>query len=174
MNLIWNEIIIHHSDTPDNGAANDWEAIRRFHKSWRLDGKIINQEDGERLMAEGKPVIRPWHDIGYHFGLESVKGKAVVQVGRPLNEVGAHCVGHNETGIGICCVGDFDKEHPSEAIYYDCALLCYKLIIQFPLITVDSIYPHSKFSPKTCPGTMFDIERLTRYVRVFLTERNLS
>jgi N-acetylmuramoyl-L-alanine amidase len=61
--------------------------------------------------------IRNWHlergfkDIGYHFVI--LNGRITpelrlslligsVEVGRPLGEVGAHCLGYDDNSIGIC------------------------------------------------------------------------
>lgn len=163
----WKQIIIHHSDTEDDAALQDWDGIRRFHMSWRFRGETITQALAKELIAEGKQgVLAPWRDIGYHWGIEQVKGKLVCQQGRPLTMIGAHCTGMNSTAIGICCVGDFDKERPSDATYFNCASLCANMIKLFPAITPWDIYPHRKFSPKTCPGLMFDMDRLVKYVKV--------
>jgi hypothetical protein len=162
----WKHIIIHHSDTEDDAARDDWEGIRRFHMSWRLGGDTITEARAKELIAEGKQgVLAPWSQIGYHWGVESVKGKIVFQKGRSLTTVGAHCIGMNSQAIGICCVGDFDKQHPSDAVYYNCAQLCVNMIKMFPEITPWEIFPHNKFASKTCPGLLFDMERLKKYVR---------
>lgn len=56
----------------------------------------------------GVAEIRDWHrergwlDIGYHL---VIRRDGTVELGRPLNAVGAHVYGHNETSIGICLVG---------------------------------------------------------------------
>lgn len=165
MRPAWKSIIIHHSDTEDDAARQDWDGIRKFHMSWRLGGDSITPEEGRRLLAEGKPVIKPWRDIGYHWGIELVKGSIVIQRGRGLDQVGAHCVGMNSQAIGICCVGDFDEDHPSDLVYFNCAQLCANMIKMFPAITPWNIYPHNKFAQKTCPGRMFDMDRLIKYVK---------
>jgi|WetSurMetagenome_2_1015567.scaffolds.fasta_scaffold01426_25 hypothetical protein len=164
-------IIIHHSATPDDDQADDWDAIRKYHMSWRYKDVTITADEGRRLLTEGKNVLRPWRDIGYHWGVESVKGKIVIQKGRGLDTAGAHCIGMNEQSIGICCVGNFDKQHPSDAAYFNCSQLCVNMMEMFPAITPWDIFPHNKFSEKTCPGQLFDMERLKKYVRVTFGEK---
>lgn len=44
----------------------------------------------------------PLKHIGYHY---VIRRSGLVEVGRQLNEVGAHCRGHNTDSIGICLVG---------------------------------------------------------------------
>jgi N-acetylmuramoyl-L-alanine amidase len=134
--------------------------------SWRCNGEIVTVEEAKRLSAAGKVITAPWRDIGYHWGLESVKGKIVVQKGRPMDEVGAHCIGMNSQAIGICCVGNFDMHIPSEATYFNCAQLCATVMKMFPAITIGTIEPHNKYSNKTCPGNLFDMNRLLRQVRL--------
>lgn len=43
-----------------------------------------------------------WKGVGYHF---YVRRDGTVEVGRPLEEVGAHVVNHNKYSIGICYEG---------------------------------------------------------------------
>jgi hypothetical protein len=164
----WQAIIIHHSATIDDDFNSDWEAIRKFHKSWRFNGEIISQSRAQELIELDQEVISPWQDIGYHFGLESIKGKLTIQPGRSIDLIGAHCKGMNDKALGICCIGDFDNERPSDAIYYNCAQLCINLMKQFSAITPATILPHNKFSYKTCPGIFFDMERLKKYIHIYI------
>ena len=56
----------------------------------------------------GARDIDLWHrqrgflKIGYHY---VVKLDGTIQEGRKLNDVGAHCSGHNANSIGVCYVG---------------------------------------------------------------------
>ena len=43
-----------------------------------------------------------WNGIGYHY---VVRRDGSIELGRPIEEVGAHCVGHNSHSIGICYEG---------------------------------------------------------------------
>jgi len=49
---------------------------------------------------------RGWKSCGYHF---VVRRDGSVEVGRRLDEVGAHCAGHNRHSIGICYEGGLDS-----------------------------------------------------------------
>lgn len=65
---------------------------------------------------EGKDIkaadIRRWHlhegytDIGYHYVIDL---DGTIEPGRPLDEIGAHCKGHNKDSVGICYVGGVDR-----------------------------------------------------------------
>lgn len=55
--------------------------------------------------------IKKWHlqrgfsDIGYHYIIDL---NGIVEKGRDISVIGAHCKGHNSDSIGICYVGGLD------------------------------------------------------------------
>lgn len=157
-------IIIHHSASID-GVTRDWDAIRKYHMSYRHQGNIISKERYEELRDAGKLGLEtPWSDVGYHFGIEEVDGKVVVHNGRPVGEIGAHCVGFNSKSIGICFVGNYDKEPPSSDKLFFGVSLCRQLMKQFR-IPRDQVIGHRESYPllkgpvvKTCPGSAFDMD----------------
>ena len=154
----WKEIVIHHSAAPDSRISNDWEAIRRYHTSWRYKDEIITPEKAQDLInSHTLGVIAPWEGIGYHFGLEYENNKLHYRIGRGLDKVGAHTLNHNLLAIGICCVGNYDITPPTEETYTACAQLVLDLMQIFK-IPIEKIYPHRLFAPKTCPGKLFDLE----------------
>ena len=69
-----NEIIIHCSATPE-GRDYTVADIDRWHKA------------------------RGWRGIGYHY---VIYRDGSVHAGRPVEQIGAHCTGHNANSIGIC------------------------------------------------------------------------
>lgn len=71
------EIIIHCSDSPE-GRNDKAEDIRKWHKQ------------------------RGFSDIGYHYVIDL---DGTVEKGRPIEQAGAHCTGHNRNSIGICYIG---------------------------------------------------------------------
>lgn len=46
-----------------------------------------------------------WKGIGYHY---VVRRDGSIELGRPLEQPGSHCVGHNRYSIGICYEGGLD------------------------------------------------------------------
>ena len=68
-----------------NGSAQD---IDRIHKNNGYDG------------------------IGYHFYVRKDGG---IYEGRPINTIGAQCLGHNSESVGICFEGNFMNETMSNA-----------------------------------------------------------
>ncbi len=166
-------IIIHHSLSAD-GAEHNWEAIRRFHMSWRYNGNTITPEKAEVLQAERKPVVAPWSDIGYHFGVENVGGQYVVKTGRPLDKRGAHVGdgGFNIKSIGICAVGNFDKAEPPEEQWWTTIFLVRRLREHYatknnpiPVVHVlghreaQAIAGVDKLQRKSCPGDRWNMDK---------------
>ncbi len=71
------EIIVHCTDTTANPMIHV-EDVDRWHK------------------------VRGFACIGYHY-LITVDGN--IEIGRSIELMGAHCLGHNANSIGICYVG---------------------------------------------------------------------
>ena len=134
----WQYIILHHSWSTDSKITSDWEGIKRYH----------TEELG-------------WKDIGYHFGLEYVQNILVLRFGRSLEEVGAHCLGFNKIGIGICLIGNYDIQIPTTEQLSALHELC-KILMQLYAISPKHIIGHresygllGKEQQKTCPGILF-------------------
>lgn len=124
------EIIIHCSATP---AGKDFtvQQIRQWH------------------------LARGFRDIGYHY---VIYRDGSIHKGRPLEQAGAHCVGHNRHSVGICYIGglaingktpaDTRTEAQKEAI----ALILESLHRRFPNAT---LHGHREYANKACP--CFDV-----------------
>jgi len=76
-----NKIIIHCAATPE-GMNVDAKLIDKWHKK------------------------RGFKKIGYHY---FIKLDGTIERGRPIEEMGSHCSGHNYDSIGICYAGGLDK-----------------------------------------------------------------
>lgn len=120
-----NKIIIHCSDTPF-GYSFSASDIDRWHKE------------------------RGFDCIGYHY---VIRLDGFIEVGRPIEQIGAHCYGHNKDSIGICYIGGRD----SDGIISDTRTLEQKeslhdlvsyLKVKFPNV---SVHGHNEFSSKPCP-----------------------
>ncbi|PMH45964.1 hypothetical protein BCU68_09215 [Vibrio sp. 10N.286.49.B3] len=102
---------------------------------------------------------RHWRDIGYHF---VITRSGEVQLGRPLNQTGAHVRGHNRANLGICLVGGVDEQlkaqdnfttEQKEALWQ----LLTQLMAQHQL-SHTQIKGHRDWSAaKACPS--FDVQR---------------
>ena len=115
---------------------------------------------GVKVSAER---IKRWHigrnfrTIGYHFVIQP---NGLLEMGRPINEVGAHCKGFNKTSVGICYIGGLDAQGNAcntmtdEQVYTlaaICSAICYVSCKYVPL------HGHREFNNtgKECPG--FDV-----------------
>ena len=119
------EIIIHCSATPI-GKNYTVEDIDKWHK------------------AKG------WKGIGYHYVIY-LDGS--VHKGRPEEEIGAHCKGHNSNSIGICYIGGLDEFGEPEDTRTDkqkvaLIVLLKALKAKYPDAT---IHGHREFAAKACP-----------------------
>ena len=144
-------IIIHHSATTDGKETNNWAGICNYHQSkgWRPP-------------------------CGYHWGIEYVGGKIKVHKGRDELDSGAHCKegSMNYLGIGICLVGNFDEELPTEEQYQTLAKLCKEIMARHD-IPVGNIKMHRDYAInswtgkpyKSCPGWKLDIKKLRNIIK---------
>lgn len=125
------EIILHCTATPQ-GRDYSIDTIRRWHRD------------------------RGFSDIGYHYIIH-LDGS--VSQGRPLDKIGAHCVGHNTNSIGIAYVGGLaadgkspkDTRTPQQRTALN--TLLHQLLKQYPQA---SIHGHCEYSNKACP--CFDVQ----------------
>ena len=145
------EIIIHCSDSPE-GRNDKAEDIRKWHKQ------------------------RGFNDIGYHYVIDL---DGTVEQGRPIEQAGAHCTGHNAHSIGICYIGGAywrdgvnakgkpikGKDGKTVLLPKDTRTVLQRIAMkelvaqlreQFPEATV---HGHREFANKACP--CFDVETLT-------------
>ena len=122
-----NEIIVHCAATRE-GRDFTVEDITRWHKA------------------------RGFATIGYHY---VIYRDGSIHEGRPLEQIGAHCVGHNKHSIGVCYIGgcasdgktpkDTRTPEQKEALLS----LLRRLKAQFPNAT---IHGHRDFAAKACPS----------------------
>ncbi|MBZ4369940.1 N-acetylmuramoyl-L-alanine amidase, partial [Mycobacterium tuberculosis] len=59
----------------------------------------------------GFPVSSLGFYVGYHYVIEK---SGNLLTARRESEIGAHTIGQNESSIGICLVGNFDVETPTQ------------------------------------------------------------
>ena len=125
------EIIIHCTATRPNAICTV-ETIRRYHRSLT------------------------WRDIGYHY---VIYPDGSVHLGRPVEEPGAHTVGHNAHSIGVAYVGGLDADGspadtrtPSQRIVL--LQLVKDLMEEYHIM---SIHGHNEYAAKACP--CFDVQQ---------------
>jgi len=158
-------IVLHHSFSPDNNITADWEGIRRYHKSWRFEGKIVTPEIGKQLQAQGKHVEGPWSDIGYHGGLEFVDGKLCWRRGRSFWTGGSHAHGFNDRSVGFVVIGDYDHNIVPDLVWYGMLKMvfatCFLSGIPFKNVIGhrETFVMLNKPVEKQCPGVNWDMDK---------------
>jgi len=138
MTLVREFVMIHHSLTKD-GTTVSWPAIRRYH------------------LEQG------WNDIGYHAGLELINDHLEALYGRPEDQAAAACKEDrmNERALHLCIVGNFDLTPPSDTVLSFAARVVVKPWLERYGLGPGSIIGHrDRAHYKSCPGFMFDLDRL--------------
>jgi len=140
----WRYIVIHHS------------------ASTRGSAQIFDQAHRER----------GWRSLGYHFviGNGTDQGDGIVAPGPRWysQEAGAHAhsAEHNEYGIGVCLVGNFDVGKPSAAQWATLVTLAQRLSRRYG-IPPANIVGHGMIrqgGSTACPGKFFPMIELREAV----------
>ncbi|MFQ5732505.1 MAG: peptidoglycan recognition family protein [Planctomycetaceae bacterium] len=134
----WKSIVIHHTATTRGSVAS----IHAAH---------LRRKDS---------AGRPWRGIGYHFVIGNGNGMrdgAIESTFRWRTQIhGAHAGDrkHNETGIGIALVGNFEKTRPTKAQLAAVKRLVAVLKREYR-IPAGQVVGHSSFRATACPGRLF-------------------
>ena len=86
--------------------------IKRYSNSRNMNTIVIHCSATKEGVEYNREHIKKWHlqrgfkDIGYHF---IVRLDGTIEIGRPLNKVGAHVSGYNANTIGICYIGGLNS-----------------------------------------------------------------
>jgi len=171
ISLPWEGVVIHHSFSKDNPDHNDWEGIRLYHMSYRIDGNSVSEAEFNRRkeLGDGKKFEPAWREIGYHGGLEQDNGGPVWRWGRPWNMSGAHAgfLGnpyYNDHYLGLCICGNYDLQPPPKEIW-NLALKITRQIVKHFNIDKSNVIGHREVydrvkvpREKTCPGNLFSMD----------------
>ena len=167
----WQGIVWHHSASPDL-VTRDWNGIVKYHTSYRIDFETVTKEEFERRIKsnEGKYFQTPWKAVGYHAGIELVGGIPILNIGRPLYEIGAHAGvkgasnRFNTEYIGMCAIGNYDVDTVSDQIW-KFALEITKLLMKIFSISKTHVIGHREVydllgvpRQKTCPGKYWSMD----------------
>jgi N-acetylmuramoyl-L-alanine amidase len=112
--------------------------------------------DGGRDEIDRWHRERGWKGIGYHF---VIRRNGTLEVGRAVDDFGAHVQGHNINSVGICMVGGIDcngdpEDNFTEAQWAMLTSLVIGLHLRYPIARVQG---HRDFFgvTKACPS--FDV-----------------
>lgn len=141
----WKHIVIHHS-AMRSGSAREMDA---YHRQ-------------ERHMTNG---------LAYHFVIGNGRGMRDGEVAVGGRWVGQWAGGHlcsealNQVSLGICLVGDFEKDRPTTAQLRSLTLLVDALRKRCG-VTADHVTTHQRISPvyTLCPGRNFPTPQFLRMV----------
>jgi N-acetyl-anhydromuramyl-L-alanine amidase AmpD len=103
-----------------------------------------------------------WPGIGYHYVIDK-KGNAYKC--NPISNVSYHAAGANYNSIGICLVGNFDIENPTDA-QMKTAVELVKEIKQNMRIKRVIGHREVKGTKKSCPGKNFDMNKFRERIGV--------
>lgn len=92
-----------------------------------------------------------WSCIGYNF---YVRKNGAVFKGRPIEAIGAHCIGQNHCSIGIAFEGDFMSETMEEAQINAGIELTTYLKYKYGIKEVGG---HKEYGDTNCPGDNFPL-----------------
>lgn len=129
------EIVVHCSDT-----RPEWMA-----------GQTLPMQAAEIRQWH---IARGWRREGYHFFIGR-DGSSMA--GRPVEEVGAHVIGHNARTIGICLIGghgsaksDLPGANFTPRQLDELRRLVLDLMAKHP--GIKRVTGHNQYAAKACPG----------------------
>ena len=148
------------------GSVRDWKWIVVHHSASDSGGALVFDEWHRK---------RGWDELGYHFVIDNGEGQpdGRVEVGSRWykQKQGAHAKSksgeYNERGIGICLVGNFEKDRPTDEQWNSLVRLVAYLSREFD-IPEDRIIGHRDVNDGTlCPGEHLSIDKLREDVAVY-------
>ncbi len=130
-------------------------------------GSLIPRRDTKRLVIHHSASAdisaveihrwhqkRGWSGIGYHY---VIRRNGDVELGRPVNMIGAHALGYNLDSIGVCLTGNFSKETPEKEQLNALVELTHELELQFGRLEIQQ---HNQLVATQCPGSHFPWDEL--------------
>jgi hypothetical protein len=156
-----------------SSAPADWVPPQRLEQKGRWQGIIIHHSatlKGNAAFIDRLHKDRGWEGLGYDFVIDSGNGgpDGAIEVGWRWKQQreGAHCrvTGDytnywNEHTIGICLIGNFEIQKPTEAQYKSLAKLV-KFLQQRYGIPTSKIKGHGDADATRCPGRNMSIWKL--------------
>lgn len=141
----WTYLVIHHSGT----RGGNVEAIHEAH---------LQRKDS---------AGRPWLGIGYHFVIGNGNGmpdgsiEATFRWKQQLHGAHAGSVVHNANGIGICLIGNFETQKPTDKQLKAVRRLTRQLAQRYD-IPPRLLIGHKTIKPTLCPGKEFPLQDVRR------------
>ena len=129
--------------------------IKKHSNSRTMDTIVIHCSATKEKKDYSIEDIKKWHlqrgfkDVGYHF---VIKLDGTIEIGRPLDKIGAHVANHNNNTIGVCYIGGVSQEGENT----DTRTAAQKVALRKLLKDLSfkyhaSIHGHNEYSNKDCP-----------------------
>lgn len=127
------------------------DALQESYQTLVMHHSGFYEQDGLSTMLEIQRAHREdrgWADVGYHFMVDK---DGTIYEGRDLSVRGVHVQGYNTGSVGVCLLGDFRFEAPSEAQLTATYALNDWIVYR---TRVTHLAGHKDFNDFTvCPGT---------------------
>jgi hypothetical protein len=124
-------ITVHHDALEIDGRGQNW-SVSRLNKIRRAH------------LSRGST----WVDIGYHYIIDP-DGR--VWEGRPINIEGAHVASTNDHNVGVMCMGNFERDRPTQAQLYSLDMMVADLMRRYR-VPMGRVATHQELKPTECPG----------------------
>jgi hypothetical protein len=159
-------------------APADWIPPQRLEQKGRWQGIIVHHSatlKGNAAFIDRLHKDRGWEGLGYDFVIDSGNGgtDGAIEVGWRWQQQreGAHTrvTGDytnywNEHTIGICLIGNFENQRPTDAQYKSLAKLI-KFLQQRYGIPTSKIKGHGDVDATRCPGRNMSIWKLKNMLK---------
>jgi hypothetical protein len=134
-------------------AATSWDCSAAEINQWHKDRGFIPRGSG------------PHPYMGYHY---LVRMDGTHEVGRTLDVIGTHCLGHNYTALGVCYSGGLNPDGtlaspdvwPTREQYITGANLHLDLLDDFGSLSIGRIFLHRELNSTNCPGNFSKVKLL--------------
>lgn len=149
-------------------APRPWRSIVIHHTATKT-GSVESIDQAHRRKRDGRGNL--WLGIGYHFVIGNGQGMRDGEIAptfrwaRQLHGAHAGSTEHNETGIGIVLVGNFEQAKPTAAQWAAVQRLTRHLTSRYE-IPAERIVGHGELKATACPGRYFPLADLQAGVAV--------
>ncbi|MCA9914400.1 MAG: N-acetylmuramoyl-L-alanine amidase [Anaerolineae bacterium] len=140
----------------EGDLADMYRTVVIHHTAFYEGTDLRTLAEVQRLHRED----RGWADVAYHY---FVGRSGLLYEGRALNVRGSHVGGYNTGSLGVCLLGNFMEQEPTDAQILSAQRL---LVWAAKALALTHIAGHQDFNPETeCPGTNL-IPYITQFAAV--------
>lgn len=143
--------------------------MKIIEKTYKWNGSLVKRTatkyivlhhragNGDADSIHTQHINQGYTGIGYHF---YVRKDGTVYRGRPIDAMGAHCLGSNSNSIGVCFEGNFESERSMAMAQVEAGQ---KLVLYLKgLYPSAEIKKHKDLYKTACPGKNFPFEEIKK------------